>query len=574
MSALSPTDYQGSPFVDVVFVGIVTQVVPESLAGNPRAYLKVVPSQPIAVSQDGQITFASTSQHPLVNVTSSTPWVRVSVDNVPGELLGLYYQPGDRITYRHYSGIGQYKDQVLGSFVTHRADLRFWAAVEWACGCGSTGVTSDPGESGDCNQRPLPTPTSSVQFTYTFVAQTYNASATTVANRWTQWVGNGFGGGGLSGTCYNTVEVYNGGGVSGTGVYIDDQGYRTDDPTSSQRIVPVGPLLTLVTPVLDPNSSDCQFTDYWFEAVNSFADQSVDPTQCCGSSSSTPSSIDNGSTLASIASQEYPSSDGSSPSIDNGSTLASIASQEYPSSSSGSTSDPGPNSTGSSGSDAGSSSGSTTTTTSCCNSNGCCYDVNAKLNITNWYYVDDNSNNDDCGDGTITTDSTTITQVGASHADGCATWCVPVKVDTSNYQGTTESYAVFSITAGPKTDNWSYQSIGSYSSAADAQAAIANGCGYKDQDDYEPIDPDFFDEPDAGATVTVTCTSYSETWDGLCHGGTKTTGAISITISGCCTGPATDGTCSPCTGSNSGSVGSMSNSNANANTSLERPRFE
>jgi hypothetical protein len=122
-----------------------------------------------------------------------------------------------------------------------------------------------------------------------FTAYTFDPSGETLNDSWSAFDCQE---GQLTGYCYNLAEIFNQTGTTGTGVDVDNDGFRIDGGDGSQRIIPLGPCLVDVEPVVDPNSSICNFNTFFFSAApNAFAAQDVTcPSSSSNSSSSSSSS--------------------------------------------------------------------------------------------------------------------------------------------------------------------------------------------------------------------------------------------------------------------------------------------
>ena len=109
LNQLEQQQYNSHPFDDKVFQGVVKQVVTGGSIGDDphcqKAYLEVSPFAP-DVDSDGTLHFTTDEFHPLHGVTSGYRWDKVFVDNVPSDWLPVYFQAGDLITFRQFSGQG------------------------------------------------------------------------------------------------------------------------------------------------------------------------------------------------------------------------------------------------------------------------------------------------------------------------------------------------------------------------------------------------------------------------------------------------------------------------------------
>lgn len=109
--------FDGHSIEDSVFHGVVKEVVKDSY--YTYAYLKVTPYDPYDPPQDGSLVFEKLGDDPLADATSDARYDKVYVINLAPQLVYSYFQPGQRITYWHYSGVGGDNTQLIrGSYVT------------------------------------------------------------------------------------------------------------------------------------------------------------------------------------------------------------------------------------------------------------------------------------------------------------------------------------------------------------------------------------------------------------------------------------------------------------------------
>jgi hypothetical protein len=109
--------YDGHPIEDKVFHGVVKEVIKDSM--YTFAWIKVCPYDPnTPLDQAGDLVFETVSQDPLRNTTTSTRYDKVYCINLAPQLAFAYFQPGQRITYWHYSGTGANTALIRGTYVT------------------------------------------------------------------------------------------------------------------------------------------------------------------------------------------------------------------------------------------------------------------------------------------------------------------------------------------------------------------------------------------------------------------------------------------------------------------------
>lgn len=133
----------GHPYEPGAFHGVVLKTV---LLGNVGSmgcgslggYIVVCPFPPLDVFDEGSIQFDDSAKNPLDGIDDSTSLVRVYSLNCAPILLGLFFKPGDIISYRHYNGTAEVVgsrgaeenvDLVYGSFVTEVSPWEFYATV-------------------------------------------------------------------------------------------------------------------------------------------------------------------------------------------------------------------------------------------------------------------------------------------------------------------------------------------------------------------------------------------------------------------------------------------------------------
>lgn len=132
---LERTVYYGHPNEDKVFTGVIKNVFcslndDDSCTG----YLEVSPWTPYEPNVDGDLVFIEKDHHPLEFVDTDTRVERVYVNNVPPDLLRLFYRKGETVKYWHYSGTGilnDLADKIKGSYVTTVDEWAFWARIDW-----------------------------------------------------------------------------------------------------------------------------------------------------------------------------------------------------------------------------------------------------------------------------------------------------------------------------------------------------------------------------------------------------------------------------------------------------------